>query len=148
MVNQRVEELKSIVKAVLEKEPETLHGQKLVFSKDCGRTGMGDLQEFINREENTVVVLIYVNGFNQDEYHMMILDSFNATYIYSQEIKAAIKEKIGENIFVSFDHLRYNEKRHYCPSKIHAEIDCISKIKYLDIDFSKVTVGSSCSSPV
>lgn len=39
-----------------------------------------------------------------------------------------------------YNHLRYNEKRHYCPSKIHAEIDCISKIKYLDIDFSKVTL--------
>ena len=39
-----------------------------------------------------------------------------------------------------YNHLRFNEKQRYCPSKIHAEIDCISKIKYLDIDFSKVTL--------
>ena len=110
MVNKRVKELKNIVKAVLEREPEILHGQKLVFSKECGRTEMGDLQEFINREENTVVVLIYVNTYNHDEYYMMISDNFNGTYVYSQEIRAAIKEKFGENTLVSFDQLRHSEK--------------------------------------
>lgn len=39
-----------------------------------------------------------------------------------------------------YNHLRYDEKRHYCPSKIHAEIEVLARIKYLDIDFSKVTL--------
>lgn len=39
-----------------------------------------------------------------------------------------------------YNYLRFNEKRHYCPAKCHAEIDCATKIKYLDIDFSKVTL--------
>lgn len=35
---------------------------------------------------------------------------------------------------------RYNEDvtKKYLPSKIHAELGCIQRIKYLDIDFSKV----------
>lgn len=37
---------------------------------------------------------------------------------------------------------RYREERNmkYLPSKIHAELMCLSKIKYLDIDFSKVHI--------
>lgn len=41
---------------------------------------------------------------------------------------------------------RYNIYRfnmtgpHYCPSKIHAEMDIISKIRHLDIDFRKVHI--------
>lgn len=41
---------------------------------------------------------------------------------------------------------RYNKWRyknpdgHYLPSKLHAEASCINKIKYLDIDMSKVHV--------
>ena len=37
-----------------------------------------------------------------------------------------------------YNYLRFNEKRHYCPAKCHAEIDCVTKIKYLDIDFSRL----------
>ena len=37
---------------------------------------------------------------------------------------------------------RYNEDAatKYLPSKVHAEVSCLSRIKYLDIDFSKVHV--------
>lgn len=41
-----------------------------------------------------------------------------------------------------FNYLRYdveNTKR-YCPPKAHAEIAALQKLKYLDIDFSKVTL--------
>lgn len=37
-----------------------------------------------------------------------------------------------------YNYLRFQEKTHYCPSKSHAEVSVLSKIKYLDIDFSKV----------
>ena len=33
-----------------------------------------------------------------------------------------------------------DENKRYLPAKIHAEADCLNKIKYLDIDFSKVHV--------
>ena len=33
-----------------------------------------------------------------------------------------------------------DENNRYLPAKIHAEADCLNKIKYLDIDFSKVHV--------
>ena len=39
-----------------------------------------------------------------------------------------------------YNYLRFSEKRHYCPHKIHAEQSVLTKIKYLDIDFSKVTL--------
>ena len=39
-----------------------------------------------------------------------------------------------------YNYLRFNEKQRYCPSKIHAEVEVLSRIKYLDIDFSKVTL--------
>jgi len=41
-----------------------------------------------------------------------------------------------------YNYLRYDVEHvgKYCPSKVHAEIGCISRIKYLDIDFSKVTL--------
>ena len=36
---------------------------------------------------------------------------------------------------------RYNVNgNHYCPSKIHAEMELISKIRYLDINFSEVEI--------
>ena len=36
---------------------------------------------------------------------------------------------------------RYNtQSNHYYPSKIHAEMEVVSKIRNLDIDFSKVTI--------
>lgn len=37
---------------------------------------------------------------------------------------------------------RYREEKdnRYLPSKVHAEVICLSKIKYLDIDFSKVHI--------
>lgn len=36
--------------------------------------------------------------------------------------------------------LRYNKNKltKYCPPKMHAEISCLTKCKWLDIDFSKV----------
>jgi deoxycytidylate deaminase len=39
-----------------------------------------------------------------------------------------------------YNYLRYDEDRstRYYPPKIHSEISVLSKIKYLDIDFSKV----------
>lgn len=33
---------------------------------------------------------------------------------------------------------RFQEGNHYVPSKCHAEINCLTKIKYLDIDFSRI----------
>lgn len=41
-----------------------------------------------------------------------------------------------------FNKWRYNEDaaKKYLPSKVHAEINCLSRIKYLDIDFSKVHI--------
>lgn len=41
-----------------------------------------------------------------------------------------------------YNHLRYNPTLvgKYCPSKIHSEISVLQKIKYLDVDFSKVTL--------
>lgn len=41
-----------------------------------------------------------------------------------------------------YRHLRYDPKKlkTYCPSKCHAEVETLSRIKYLDIDFSKVTL--------
>lgn len=40
-----------------------------------------------------------------------------------------------------YNRYRYNVKQQkYCPSKIHAEMDIITKIRHLDIDFGKVEV--------
>ena len=41
-----------------------------------------------------------------------------------------------------YNYLRYNDKHlnHYYHASIHAEIQALNKIKYLDIDFSKVEV--------
>lgn len=41
-----------------------------------------------------------------------------------------------------FNYLRYDTAavRKYCPDKMHAEMDCLNRLKYLDIDFSKVTL--------
>ena len=40
-----------------------------------------------------------------------------------------------------FNKARYkNTGNHYLPDKIHAEIMALNKIKYLDIDFSKVEI--------
>lgn len=41
-----------------------------------------------------------------------------------------------------YNYLRYDASLlgKYCPSKAHAEISVLQKIKYLDIDFSKVTL--------
>jgi len=41
-----------------------------------------------------------------------------------------------------YRHLRYDPKKlkTYCPSKCHAETSVLTKIKYLDIDFSKVVL--------
>ena len=40
-----------------------------------------------------------------------------------------------------YNSLRYNtEGNHYYPSKIHAEMELISKIRYLDINFSEVEI--------
>ena len=41
-----------------------------------------------------------------------------------------------------YNYLRYDSSLigKYCPSKAHAETSVLSKIKYLDIDFSKVTL--------
>lgn len=45
-------------------------------------------------------------------------------------------------IQAKYNKWRYNseEAKKYLPSKIHAELGCIQRIKYLDIDFSKVHV--------
>ncbi len=45
-------------------------------------------------------------------------------------------------IQAKYNKWRYNpeESRKYLPSKIHAELASIKKIKYLDIDFSKVHI--------
>ena len=37
-----------------------------------------------------------------------------------------------------YNRLRYKNDSRYLPPKVHAEIAALSKIKYLDIDFSKV----------
>lgn len=37
-----------------------------------------------------------------------------------------------------YNHLRFHSENEYYPHKLHAEINVLSKIKYLDIDFSKV----------
>lgn len=37
-----------------------------------------------------------------------------------------------------YNRLRFDEKQRYCPAKLHAEQSVLTKIKYLDIDFSKV----------
>lgn len=41
-----------------------------------------------------------------------------------------------------YNYLRYDTDRgsRYYPAKVHSEVATISKIKYLDIDFSKVTL--------
>ena len=39
-----------------------------------------------------------------------------------------------------YNHYRYNVKERYCPDKVHAEAMALSKIRYLDIDFSKVVL--------
>ena len=41
-----------------------------------------------------------------------------------------------------YNYLRYdaNRESRYYPSKVHSEISVLSRIKYLDIDFSKVTL--------
>ena len=41
-----------------------------------------------------------------------------------------------------YNYLRYDvgSVNKYCPSKIHSEISVLNRIKYLDIDFSKVTL--------
>lgn len=41
-----------------------------------------------------------------------------------------------------FNKWRYNEdvSKKYLPCKLHAEINCLVRIKYLDIDFSKVHI--------
>ena len=41
-----------------------------------------------------------------------------------------------------YNYLRYKADRdaRYYPSKIHAEVSALQKIKYLDIDFSRVTL--------
>lgn len=40
-----------------------------------------------------------------------------------------------------FNHHRYKDVgARYLPSKVHAEISALSKIRYLDIDFSKVEI--------
>ena len=45
-------------------------------------------------------------------------------------------------IQAKYNKWRYNEDvaKKYLPSKIHAELSCIQRIKYLDIDFSKVHI--------
>jgi tRNA(Arg) A34 adenosine deaminase TadA len=39
-----------------------------------------------------------------------------------------------------YNTLRYRTVNKYCPALVHAEMMALAKIKYLDIDFSKVTV--------
>lgn len=41
-----------------------------------------------------------------------------------------------------YNYLRFDldKTAKYCPSKAHAEVSVLSRIKYLDIDFSKVTL--------
>lgn len=45
-------------------------------------------------------------------------------------------------IQAKYNKWRYNpeQSKKYLPSKIHAELGCIQRIKYLDIDFSKVHI--------
>ena len=45
-------------------------------------------------------------------------------------------------IQAKYNKWRYNSdvEKKYLPSKIHAELGCIQRIKYLDIDFSKVHI--------
>ena len=42
----------------------------------------------------------------------------------------------------SYNRFRYNDKKlnHYYNASLHAEIQALNKIKYLDIDFSKIEV--------
>jgi len=62
-------------------------------------------------------------------YHGTILaKGFNADKTHTEQDK--------------YNYLRYKADRdsRYYPSKIHAEIETLNRIKYLDIDFSKVTL--------
>lgn len=40
-----------------------------------------------------------------------------------------------------FNRMRYKDSgNHYLPAKLHAEMVCLQKVQYLDIDFSKVHI--------
>lgn len=76
--------------------------------------------------------------------------SFNSTYSKHSRAKVgcvavykgSVLAKGWNSNLTHTDQMRYNyirfKQNDYFPSKLHAEIKALSKIKYLDIDFSKV----------